>query len=56
MSPAGADAASATVLSTTWAVSNAAIEVLKLYLKLQYDLKRDYRIPGSMSIGNYYGE
>jgi penicillin-binding protein 2 len=37
-------------------VSNAAIEVLKLYLKLQYDLKRDYRIPGSMSIGNYYGE
>jgi penicillin-binding protein 2 len=35
---------------------NAAIEVLKRYLQLQYDLKRDYRIPGSMSIGNYYGE
>ena len=36
--------------------ANAAIEVLKRYLQLQYDLKRDYRIPGSMSIGNYYGE
>lgn len=36
--------------------SNAAIEVLKRYLQLQYDFKRDYRIPGAMSIGNYYGE
>jgi penicillin-binding protein 2 len=37
-------------------VGNAAIEVLKQYLQLQYNLKRDYRIPGSMAIGNYYGE
>ena len=37
-------------------VSNAAIEVLKRYLQLQYDFARDYRIPGAMSIGNYYGE
>jgi len=37
-------------------VSNAAIEVLKRYLQLQYDFPRDYRIPGAMSIGNYYGE
>jgi penicillin-binding protein 2 len=36
--------------------SNAAIEVLKRYLQLQYDFTRDYRIPGAMSIGNYYGE
>jgi len=36
--------------------SNAAIEVLKRYLQLQYDFPRDYRIPGAMSIGNYYGE
>jgi hypothetical protein len=25
-------------------------------LQLQYDFPRDYRIPGAMSIGNYYGE
>jgi penicillin-binding protein 2 len=37
-------------------VANAAIEVLKLYLQKQYQLSADYRIPGSMSIGNYYGE
>jgi penicillin-binding protein 2 len=37
-------------------VGNAAIEVLKRYLQLQYSLQRDYRIPGLMSIGNYYGE
>jgi len=37
-------------------VGNAAIEVLKRYLQLQYDFERDFRIPGAMSIGNYYGE
>ncbi len=37
-------------------VGNAAIEVLKYYLQVQYDLTRDFRIPGSMSKGNYYGE
>ena len=54
LNPNGALITSVSLMSR--AMDNAAIEVLKLYLKLQYDLKRDYRIPGSMSIGNYYGE
>ena len=37
-------------------VRNAAIEVLKLYLQKEFNLTRDYRIPGSMRKGNYYGE
>lgn len=37
-------------------VRNAAIEVLKLYLQKEFDLSRDYRIPGAMRKGNYYGE
>ena len=37
-------------------VGNAAKEVTKYYLQLQYDLKRDYRTPGLLARGNFYGE
>jgi penicillin-binding protein 2 len=51
-----ADFASVVFMHGSNTASNAAIEVLKRYLQLQYDFTRDYRIPGAMSIGNYYGE
>ena len=35
---------------------NAAKEVTKYYLQLQYDLKRDYRTPGLLARGNFFGE
>ena len=35
---------------------NAAKEVTKYYLQLQYDLKRDYRSPGLLARGNFFGE
>jgi penicillin-binding protein 2 len=35
---------------------NAAKEVTKYYLQLQFDLKRDYRTPGLLARGNFFGE
>jgi penicillin-binding protein 2 len=35
---------------------NAAKEVTKHYLQLQFDLKRDYRTPGLLARGNFFGE
>ncbi|MFZ9352384.1 MAG: penicillin-binding transpeptidase domain-containing protein [Candidatus Limnocylindrus sp.] len=37
-------------------VGNAAKEVTKYYLQLQYDLKRDYRTPALLARGNFFGE
>jgi penicillin-binding protein 2 len=37
-------------------VGNAAKEVTKYYLQLQYDLKRDYRTAGLLARGNFFGE
>jgi penicillin-binding protein 2 len=37
-------------------VGNAAKEVTKYYLQLQFDLKNDYRRPGLLARGNFYGE
>jgi penicillin-binding protein 2 len=35
---------------------NAAKEVTKYYLQLQFDLKRDYRTPALLARGNFFGE
>ena len=35
---------------------NAAKEVTKYYLQMQFDLKRDYRTPGLLARGNFFGE
>jgi hypothetical protein len=35
---------------------NAAKEVTKYYLQLQYDLKRDYRTLRLLARGNFFGE
>ena len=37
-------------------VGNAAKEVTKYYLQLQYELKRDYRTAALLSRGNHFGE
>jgi penicillin-binding protein 2 len=37
-------------------VGNAAKEVTKYYLQMQYDLKRDYRTAGLLARGNFFGE
>lgn len=37
-------------------VGNAAKEVTKYYLQLQFDLKRDYRTPALLARGNHFGE
>jgi len=37
-------------------VGNAAKEVTKYYLQLQYDLKRDYRTAALLARGNHFGE
>ncbi len=37
-------------------VGNAAKEVTKYYLQLQFDLKNDDRRPGLLARGNFYGE
>ena len=37
-------------------VGNAAKEVTKYYLQLQYELKRDYRTPGLLARGNHFGD
>lgn len=37
-------------------VGNAAKEVTKYYLQMQYDLKRDYRTAALLARGNFFGE
>jgi hypothetical protein len=37
-------------------VGNAAKEVTKYYLQLQFDLKKDYRTVALLARGNHFGE
>jgi len=37
-------------------IGNASKEVAKYYIQLQYNLKVDYRRPGLLARGNFYGE
>jgi len=37
-------------------VGNAATEIVKYYLQLHFDIKKDYRLPQLLERGNFYGD